>query len=284
MVTTRTLEQGIRALCEGDNGPVIVFLSGWPQTAEAMLPLFPGLSSKHQLFALDPPGLGYSQPPESKDYSIANIGRIVYEAVAATFNKPVHVVAHDLGVWIAYAWAAQFPEQVRSLTLMDAAIPGMFSPISYPLSDETNKRLFQFSFNALPDLPEMLVEGKERAFMNWLYDTKLPHPDRIPVAQREPYIKAYSGPGKMAQGFAYYRAVETSAEQNLEFAKKKLKMPLLALGGSDGIGAGMKVVAEKIAENVQSGVIEDCGHFLPEEQPEKVSERIRQFFGKPGVR
>ena len=277
MSVSQTLKHGIRSLSQGKHGPPVILLAGWPQTAEAMLPLLPTLSSKYRLFALDPPGLGSSAAPEGDDYTTANVSKVLSESVSALTSEPVHLVAHDIGVWIAYAWAAQFPEQTRSLTLMDAAIPGMFPPLSYPLSGPVNKKLFQFSFNALPELPEILVEGRERQFLEWLFNSKAVHPGRIRKSSRDIYVNAYSGAGKMSQGFAYYRAAEKSAEQNAKFANKKLQVPLLALGGSSAVGAGMGVMAAKISDNVQSHVVEDCGHFLPEEQPDAVAKYIWDF-------
>lgn len=270
-------KHGLRVLTAGKVGKPIVLLPGWPQTAEAFLPLFPELSANYRVFALDPPGLGGSDAPPSGDYSAVSISTIIHEAIAVMVNEPVHVIGHDVGTTIGYAWAAQYPEQTLTLTIMDATLPGISRGLPFPLTSEVNKKLFQFSFNALPDLPEILVEGKESAYLNWLFDTKATHPERITEESRKIYIDAYSKPGAMSRGFEYYRGVERTSEQNLLLAGQKLQMPVLAVGGDFGVGAKIGLVAKIVADHVQEVVLEDCGHYVMEEQPEVLSNIIIKF-------
>ena len=100
-----------------------------------------------------------------------------------------------MGAWIAYAWAAQFPGRVRSLTLIEATVPGLAPPLSFPLALETNIKLWQFSFNSLPDLPELLTKGRERELFDWLFKHKAVYPERVSVANRERYVDCYAKTG-----------------------------------------------------------------------------------------
>lgn len=139
--------------------------------------------------------------------------------------------------------------------------------------------MWQFSFNALPDLPEILTNGKERELLNWLFDVKALHPEKITEEMREEYVKAYQKDGAMSRGFAYYRAVAKSTVQNREFAAKgKLEMPVLALGGSGAVGKGLVGMVTPLAADVQGGEVGDCGHYVMEEQPEAVAARLLEFF------
>lgn len=138
--------------------------------------------------------------------------------------------------------------------------------------------MWQFSFNQLLDLPEILTEGKERELLNWLFDRKSEHPDRISQAKRERYIACYSRPGGMSNVFEYYRAVAQSAMQNKEFAKEQLKMPVLALGGESAVGEALKVLVTPLRNSVRGGVIVGCGHYVVEEQPETVAQLLLAFF------
>jgi pimeloyl-ACP methyl ester carboxylesterase len=235
------------------------------------------LAEHHRLLAIDPPGLGESAP-SARGYDTAAISRILAEAVGNTVDEPIHLVGHDVGAWIAYAWAAQFPERLRSLTLLDASIPGLAKPLTFPLPYELNVKLWQFSFNTLPDLPEILTQGRERELLDWLFERKSEHPDRISRARRSRYVECYSRPGGMSQGFAYYRAVAQSAQQNLAFSEKKLPMPVLALGGKSATGDNVRRSMEALAVRVEGGVIEDCGHYVMEEQPEQAARRLLVFF------
>jgi pimeloyl-ACP methyl ester carboxylesterase len=138
--------------------------------------------------------------------------------------------------------------------------------------------MWQFSFNALPELPEVLTEGRERELFNWLFDQKATHPERLTQARRDRYVECYARPGGMTQGFAYYRSAALSASQNVAFGKAKLQMPVLALGGQAGLGANMGKSMEALASNVQGGQVDDCGHYVMEEQPEYVAQRLLDFF------
>ncbi len=273
---SRNLEHGIHAYA-GGAGTQVVLLPGWPETADAYGEIFPLLAAQHSVLALDPPGLGDSAP-STTGYDTASISRTLAHAVRASGVESYHLVAHDIGSWIAYAWAAQFPGQVKSLTLLDAAIPGLSSPQSYPLPYEANIKLWQLSFNILPDLPEILVEGRETALFDWLFKQKAKHPERISEARRARYVECYARPGGMARGFAYYRAAAESAGQNIAFSKSKLAMPLLALGGEIAMGDNLRKSVEALAIEVQGGVVKDCGHYLVEEQPEQTARTLLDFF------
>ncbi|KAJ0416974.1 alpha/beta-hydrolase [Aspergillus carlsbadensis] len=277
---TRLLH-GVRAII-GGRGPPVVLVPGWPQTAEAYENLFEPLSKQYTFIALDPPGLGESLPPAENGYDTANVSRILSEAITDKLGseKAYHLVGHDVGGWIAYPWAAQFQPRLKSLSILDASVPGFLPDFKFPLDRATNLRLWQFSFHALPDLPEILTTGRERELLTWFFNLKTAKPDGIHMAQFERYIQAYSRPGAMSRGFEYYRAFETSAKQNLQFAKMPLDLPVLALGGASSVGEGMVQLVRGFARNVEGGAIADCGHFLPEEQPSAVAQRLLEFWGK----
>lgn len=270
------LLHGIHARTAGKGLP-IVLLPGWPQTADAYLEIFESLSERYQVWAVDPPGLGDSAA-STAGYDRKNISKTLEESISTKISSPYHLVGHDVGAWIAYAWAAQFPASIKSLVLLDSAIPGHSPPLSYPLPDDANIKLWQFSFNKLPDLPEALTQGRERILLDWLFDKKAVHPERISEAKRTRYANCYSRPKGMSQGYAYYRAVTLSAQQNIKFSETKLPMPVLALGGSAGVGKNLKASLRTIADNVTGGDIEDCGHYVMEEQPEVVSRLLLDFF------
>jgi len=276
IMRSEILKHGVHALVGGEGIPIIL-LPGWPQTAAAFSDVFESLCKNHQVWALDPPGTGDSSP-SLDGYSTKSISRLLYESVGHVTASPYHLVGHDIGAWIAYTWAAQFPSSMISLTVLDSAIPGYFPSLSFPLPGPINLKLWQFSFNSLPDLPEILTQGREREFLNWIFNQKAGSPEKISQAKRELYISYYSKPGGMHNGFEFYRAQETSAAENVQLAEKKLKMPVLALGGQSGVGNGLMNSMKALAENVTGGTIEDCGHYVMEEQPEAVARWILDFF------
>jgi len=273
---TQLLSHHIHTLAGGQSSPVVL-LPGWPQTAEAYGDIFPSLARHHKVFAIDPPGLGDSAP-STEGYDTAHIARVLEDAAEGALEAPFHLVGHDVGAWIAYAWAAQFPKRIKSLTMLDASIPGCSAPRTFPLPYDVNMKLWQFSFNALPELPEILTKGRERELLDWLFDRKSQHPERISRAHRDRYVECYSRTGAMSNGFAYYRAASRSAQQNLEFSRRKLSMPVLALGGETAVGDFVRRTMEPLALRVEGGIIGDCGHYVMEEQPEQVAAELLRFF------
>ena len=270
------LSHGVHAFSGGE-GSTVVLVPGWPETAEAYGELFPLLAAQHSVLCVDPPGLGDSAP-SAVGYNTGAISRTLEEALRSRAKGSFHLLGHDVGAWIAYAWAAQFPDRVRSLTLIDAALPGLAPPLTFPLDFEANIKLWQFSFNMLPELPELLTRGRERELLDWLFDNKAEHPEWITRARRDRYVECYARPGAMSAGFAYYRAAAVSASENIEFSKEKLAMPVLAMGGSGGMGDRLRSLMEPLAEHVDGGAIKDCGHYVMEEQPQVLAARLLDFF------
>ena len=136
----QTLAHDIHAL-SGGSGSLVVLLPGWPETVQAYSDVFPMLTARHRVLVLDPPGLGNSAlSPEG--YDTAQISRMLADAVKGVAEDSYHLVGHDVGAWIAYAWAAQFPERLKSLTLLDSAVPGCAAPQSFPLPYEVNVKLW----------------------------------------------------------------------------------------------------------------------------------------------
>lgn len=284
----KTLNSGINALVGGSRGTPIVCLSGWPQTAEAFAEVFPLLAELHHVLVLDLPGLGDSVP-STEGYSTQTISAILAEAVAAELGAATkyHLVGHDVGAWVAYSWAAQYGPSLLSLTLIDSVIPGLATLPEYPLPDGSNLKLWQFAFNRLPELPEVLTEGRERQLLDWLFDRKSVHPERITPAKRDRYVASYARPGGMSAGFAYYRAIPETMAQNREASStSKLQIPVLAIGGAQAAGEIMKTTLELTAKTVESKfvAIQDCGHYVLEEQPEVAAREILGFLAENEAR
>ncbi len=279
--SSKTLSKGIHALVGGSGTP-IVCIPGWPQTAEAFADVFPLLASEHRVFVLDAPGLGNSAP-STEGYTTKAISTTLAAAVEAELGEGTryHLVGHDVGAWVAYPWACQFPSSLLSVTFIDAGIPGRTITIPSPLlPDEANLKLWQFSFNRLPELPEILTQGKERELLDWFFDLKCVHPERITRTKRDRYVESYSRPGAMTHGFNYYRAFPESARQyDEEFSNSKIVAPVLAVGGQKAMGEAMRGVLGLSTASEQSKlvIVDDCGHFVPEEQPEATAREILTF-------
>jgi pimeloyl-ACP methyl ester carboxylesterase len=259
----------------GGKGDPIVLLHGWPETWYEWRNIIPELiSNNYTAIAPDLRGLGDSEKPQT-GYDTKTVAEDVYQLVKQLgFNK-IYIVAHDLGGPVAYSFAAAHPENVHKMIILDTLLPG------FGLEEAGNfspNGLWHFSFHAVRDLPEKLIDGKEDVYLNWFYDYGSYNQSAITSEDREEYIKQYSKPGAMRAGFEYYRAIFEDAEQTKVYGKEKLKIPILTIGGDEAIGNFTTSTFQKVANNVTGITLPNTGHFIPEERPNFLTKQILDFF------
>jgi pimeloyl-ACP methyl ester carboxylesterase len=272
-------------------GEPVLLIPGWPESWIAWRKVVPMLvDAGRRVVVLDPRGIGESEKTAS-GYDLDTAARDLHEFLETTkLAAPggIDIVAHDIGSWIAHAHAVNYPLDVKRLVLTEVLIPGLIpAPPGAIPPDKVNLKSWQFSFNRLDDLPEILVEGRERAYLTWIYATKSTRSYAIDSAAIDEYTRQYSAPGAMRAGFDWYRANfndEGLAQAKMR-AAKRLTMPVLALGGSDGVGDALRATIAASGDQVQGGAIgPDCGHFLPEECPEELTAAVFKFWQSPPSR
>jgi pimeloyl-ACP methyl ester carboxylesterase len=181
----------------------------------------PELAKDYRVIAVDTRGMGDSSRPES-GYDTATAANDLSDLMRTLGVDHYSVIGHDVGMWIAYPLAAQHGDAIDKLVVTEALIPGVTPTPPMLLPPDANAGLTQFMFNQLRDLPEFLVAGREGPYLRWVVDHLAYRPDRVP--------------GAMKGGFAYYRAIPQTVQENQEFRKRKLPMPVLAIGGVIGAG------------------------------------------------
>jgi pimeloyl-ACP methyl ester carboxylesterase len=254
------------------SGEKVLLISGFPQTRRSWGRLVPLLSQKFEAITADLPGFGDSgflSAPATTE----NVAKIFHEFVAG-IGAPLHVVAHDFGAWVAYSWALQFNDDFKSLTLIDAGIPGVTLTNDIELSDYQRK--WNFIFQMLPELPAALTRGREDIYIGWWFKNKVYSVGAIPEHDVAAYVSSYAREGRMDAAFDYCRRIVEDMEFNAKRFKAKLKVPLLAVGGEHSIPT-MGQSLQPYFENIRSVVIADSGHFVPEEQPNALAEALRAF-------
>ena len=264
-------------------GDPVLLIPGWPESWYAWRFIMPRLvAAGHHVVALDLRGMGDSDHPMD-GYDSKTVAKDIHafiESLGLARDGKLHVAGHDVGAWMAYAHAADWPGDVRTLTLMEAALPGITAPAPAGIaSDEGNMRSWHFAFNRLPDLPEMLVQGHERAYLSWLFTQKSVKayvftPDAI-----DEYVRVFSQPGGARAAFTYYRAAfsDSGLQLNRLRATTPLPMPVLAIGGQYSVGDGMLNTAKLVAKDVRGTNIPGAGHFVLEESSEEVSDAMLNF-------
>jgi pimeloyl-ACP methyl ester carboxylesterase len=254
------------------HGEKVLLISGFPQTRRSWNRIIPLLSPAFEMIPTDLPSFGDSgllAAPATTE----NVGK-VFHAFVRNLGAPLHVVAHDFGAWCAYSWALQFPEDFKSLTLIDAGIPGVTLTDEVQLSDY--KRKWNFIFQMLPDLPAELTRGKEDVYVGWWFKNKVYRPGAVQPDDVAAYVRAYAQEGRMDAAFDYCRNIAEDMQFNKSHFRGKMPIRLLAVGGDHAI-PDMGESLEPYFNDVTSLVVRDCGHFVPEEQPETLAKALFAF-------
>ncbi len=256
-------------------GPVVVLLHGWPQTWYEWRHIIPALAQRYTVIAPDLRGLGDSSRPLT-GYDKKTVANDIWQLVNGRLgHQQFFLVGHDWGGPTAYALAAAHPEAVSRLAILDVVIPGDGCDFSQ------GGRRWHHQFHLTADLPDALTAGRERLYLSWFYRTFGHSPDAVSDADIDEYLRTYAQPGAMRAGFAYYRALpQDAADNRANVARLKLPMPALAIGGGSGRGRGREPEEslQRVALHVQGDVVADCGHWIPEEQPRYLADRLQQFF------
>jgi pimeloyl-ACP methyl ester carboxylesterase len=255
----------------GGSGPAVLLLHGYAETSLMWKPLAARLASRFTVIAPDLPGIGESSIPAG-GIDMKTSAQRVHAAVQSLGHDKVRVVGHDIGLMVAYAYAAMYPQEVEKLVLMDAFLPGVegWEPIY------NDPGIWHFRFYGAT--PEALVAGRERTFLDHFWNDFAADPGRsIPEADRRAYTALYSRPGYMAAGFAYFASFPQTAKDFASLAATRLAMPLLTIGGEKSLGAALGAQGQRVASDVSVVIVKDAGHWVLEEQPAQTMAALERF-------
>jgi pimeloyl-ACP methyl ester carboxylesterase len=268
------------AVAVGGTGKPVLLLHGWPQTADAWNKVMGPLAARGwKVIAPDLRGTGDSARATcyAKDDQAEDMRQLLERLDIST---PVRLIGHDIGGMVAFSFARLHPERVARLVLIDLAIPG------YGLEqamDVAHGGKFHFGLFMTPDVPEMLLDGRERNFFKWFFDhlSKAPSNDESVDAA----TAAYRGRASLTAGFAHYRTLLADGQANRSwgYAGRILSMPVLAVGGEHNAGTRLADALKPVAMDLTPAVIAGSGHFVPEEQPKRLLAVLDSFLGDPAV-
>jgi pimeloyl-ACP methyl ester carboxylesterase len=247
---------------QGSQTPVVL-LHGYAETSHMWLPLIPKLADRRIVIAPDLRGAGSSGKPES-GYDKKTMAQDIHALVRSLGFPKIKIVGHDIGLMVAYAYAAQYPNEVESIVLMDAFLPGV--------GDWTHVWLLRdlWHFHFYGETPLRLVAGRERIYFEHFWnDFAADRNHSVPEADRQFYAAAYAQPGGMRAGFEYFRAFEQDGKDFEGFARTPLQMPMLVLSGEKAGGTFLIDQGKMVDTNVTGVIIKGSGHWLMEEAPEQ---------------
>ena len=264
----------IHYLKAGSGTNTLVLIHGFGDTSNMWIPLFEEFGKDYTIIAPDLRGLGESSRPAA-GYDKRTIAADIHEVVESLGHQKIDLVGHDIGLMVAYAYAAQYPNDVRKLALLEAPIPGIGDiwPKVY-----TTPALWHFHFVFSPVALD-LVKGRERLFLEHFWQTLSPHPETFSEADRRVYAKAYAQEGAMRAAFEMFKNFDTQdAADNRQFAATKLPMPVLTIEGDKAMSGALEIQAKIVASNVTSIILNDTGHWLMEQRPGEMKAELKKFF------
>jgi haloacetate dehalogenase len=258
-------------------GPLLVLLHGWPQTSHCWRHVMAPLAERFTVVAPDLRGYGLTDKPPH-GYDKRTMAQDIRALARHLGFEKLHLVGHDRGARVAHRYGLDRPEEVLSLTVLDIApTRAMF----HQPSPATARGFWHWLFHLQPDLPELLVGPRVETYLRWFFERWTVNRPAVEEAVPE-YVAAFSRPGALRAGFDDYRATypdDLELDEADAQAGRRLPMPVLALWGSNGLPAALPVLElwGEYAKDVTGGPIAGCGHFVPEEVPEYLVERLLPF-------
>src|ERR1700760_1313426 len=251
----------------GGKGEPLLLVHGFGQNWYMWNRLLPELSKHFTVIAPDMRGVGESGKPAA-GYDKKNMAVDMHELMKKLGYQHINLAGHDIGLMVAYAYAAQFPGDVKKLALMDALLPGI-----EPVWSQVKSQAWWFGFFGQPHSGE-LVSGKVGLFFTDFWPTVGFKNSAFTQAEKNEFIRAYSVPGATTGAFHWFGEFNQDAKDNLELMKHKLPMPVLALGADHSAGSYLAEHSRLVATNVKEVIIKGAGHWVVQEQTQQVQKAL----------
>jgi len=257
-------------LTAGHGPAMVILLHGFAETSRMWRPIIPKLAERFTVIAPDLPGIGDSSIPDKID--MLDAARKVHDLALSLKSDKARVVGHDIGLMVAYAYAAQFPNETEKLAMMDAFLPGV--PGWEAIYNAPN--IWHFRFNG--EYPEKLVQGRERIYFGYFWNVLAADKTHsIPDGERKAYTEAYSKPGRMRAAWTYFASWPQLAKDFAQLSQTKLTMPVLSIGGEKSLGNQLGAQMKLVADNVSVIVLPNTGHWILEEKPKETTNALVNF-------
>ena len=261
----------------GGTGPALVLLAGWPQTALAWRAVMPALAERFDVIAIELRGQGGSDIVDGP-YDTATAASDVIGVLDRLSVDRAFLLGHDVGAWVAFTLVRDHSDRLRAAGLLDAAIPGLVGPEFFAPANA--KKVWQFYFHAQPELAVELVAGREAAYLGWYFANKSFRSGAIPPEVVSAYVAAYARPRAMWAGFRWYADLAATVEATRPVPGRSITLPMFALGGVAATGPLLGQCLAPFCTDLQSAMVPECGHYVPEERPDVVLDWVRRRFGE----
>ncbi|WP_244195942.1 alpha/beta fold hydrolase [Paraburkholderia susongensis] len=255
------------------SAPLMLLIHGFPQNWWCWNGVIAELGERYTVVAPDLKGVGLSDKPAG-GYTKREMAADLHALVESLHGAPAHIVGHDIGGMIAYAYASCYP--ARSLTIIDVTLPGI-GDWDQVISDP---RVWHFAFHQKRDLPEaLIVGGREHVYISSFIHQQTFRRGSISLSDINEYVEAYRQPGAFRSAMEMYRQFPQDAIDNRSAGRLPEELPVLAIGGERRWAGRVGERLGTVSSKVTSVSIPDAGHFVAEEQPGRVIDAIFQFCG-----
>jgi pimeloyl-ACP methyl ester carboxylesterase len=266
------------------SGPPVLLWHGFLGTSYSWHKVMPLLvEAGYNVLVPDMRGYGDSDKPAgTQGYdgrALVEEFRLLVRTIGFAAGRPITIAAHDMGAPPALLWASEYPEEVSGLLYIEAPVmlQGLLEKIIVYTPEAMAKgSMWWWVLPLAPGVPEILMVGKEREFLNWFFEgPNVAVRGAITPEAIDETLRTFAGVEGVLGALGVYRAAFKTMAQTSPLTANKVKIPVVALGGEKGLGALVGKFVSMVAGNVQSQVIPSCGHFIPEERPEAVVEQVR---------
>jgi pimeloyl-ACP methyl ester carboxylesterase len=258
----------------GDSGSPILLVHGFPETWWAFHKLIPLLAPEHRVFAVDLRGFGDSGH-EPGDYDSQTAAEDLHQLIRHLGLGPVHLTGQDISGATVFRLAATHPEDVRSLTAIEMGLAGFGLEA---LADVTRGGAWHIGVLAAPGIPEMLLAGREHAFLSqYVFPSLTSVPGSITEADIDEFTRAYSRANGFRGAAGLYRSMLKEGAEIRELAQAgRLAAPVLAIGARAGQFT-FNTMSQAARGDVRSVLLEGVGHYAAMEAPERVADAVLEF-------
>lgn len=267
----------------GQGEPVLLW-HGFPGTSQSWHRVVPLLARTHTVIVPDMRGFGDSEKP-AQGYDAHTLVGDFRALLKHLGIGPLHVVAHDMGAPAGLVWAGHHPDEVRTLAYLDEpviTVDALAQLMRFTPEGTVRGGLWWWPLAFAPGLAETLFAGHEREVLGWFYENYCANREAIDAAAVDETMRSFAAPGGVSGVLGVYRAIFETQAQTERFLRDKVQVPVLALGGDKSFGDKTRALLTSVAEHVQGGVVTNCGHFIPEEQPEVLVRELRAFWNAAG--
>lgn len=250
-------------------GPAFVLLHGFPQDWYEWRAVMAALASQHTVVAVDLRGVGGTDAPAA-GYDAATMAADVHQLVERLALGPIHLVGHDVGGWVAYAYARLHPESLSRVTVIETLLAGTKRFENPP----AGVPLWHGEFHMIPRLPEALVADRQATYFAHFFDIGTFGEGVFTADDIAHYAAAYGDEAHLRAAFEMYRAVPQNISFNISH-REPIATPLHLIGGEHVFGEALTDTAVELRDefgwrDVRASIVPDGKHYIVEERPDDV--------------